>query len=605
MNSNYFDKDKTATEYLYQSGVNLSNAQVAKLEANIEYLTLVQSSFLEVIVRDKKRIFIESSLVNGKSTALILHLLTRSGKSAEAGVCPIIPIILPNKSFIDKFIRTLQPFLELLAGGNVEISFVSNCDLAAESVLTCDNPSIRVVVGTIKDVITFFRQNDRAIEHLDTIMIDDLDLLVSLGQTNNVKRFIEYVSSKRADFFNSNRIIITVKEDILEEITAIKDTVNQKFVNIRITRNFEEEIAELDQQKDSDEEQNNNGASMMINQYFHINAEKQLYCMIYLLLKFEVYAENYLIIAENINDAYKIKLFLERSSLTVSAKVYNPTHPITLKAYFLSLYNSKQNDILITTKEFMTDLNKLSAKLPTLRRVRNILFVNCTLNNDVYSKYTDFLENQPTFLKSANDFNIIHLVSNDKDIKKANGEQDDEDEEAKGALASFNELANSLAESGIQLEPLPINKSDVQLFEYRINEVLQTLSRSQIKLYQLIEVKKLMLKSKKMKAYFVDHQSERDLLLSKLNKMVKQFKKHEVKLPSDVPSYLTPSFLKAERKTKVNKLDYILKRSKKETPLTRDAKTLSALGSHKQWKIRHKIKKMPNKRRLKKGLYDI
>lgn len=605
MNPDYLDTEKPALQYLTESGIALPKIQTPHLTSTIDHLTLLQASFLDVISRDKKRVFIESSLVNGKSTALVLYLLNYKAEDSTNGVSPLLTIVVPNKAFIEKFIRTLRPFIGLLSQRAVEITYLSNVDLAAEATLMPDNPVVRVTIGTITDVIRLFRQNERAIEQMDTVMIDDLDLLVSLGQANNVKRLIEYIQNKRKGFFTTNRLIITVKEDILEEITAIKETVNEKFINIRITRNFEEEIAELDHPEEP-LQPDGKIVPTVLNQYFHLNAEKQLYSMLFLVMKFEIYPENYIIVAESTNDAYRLKLFLERSSLSKSVKVYNSTHPVTLKAYYLSLFNAKQNDVLITTKDLLADMQKHKNKLPKLRRVRNLLFFNCAIDYDSYTGYMELLQRQPAFFKSANDFNIIHLVSNDKDESKHGDEVDnDDDEQVQGPLASFNELASLLAESGSQVEPLPINKSDVQLFEYRINEVLQSLSRKQVKLYQLIEVKKLMLKSKRMKAYFVDHQNERDLLLAKLNKLVKAFKKHEVKLPADVPSYLIPSFLKAERKSKINKLDYILKRSKKENPMLKDAKALTALGSHKQWKIRHKIKKVPNKRRIKKGLYDI
>lgn len=601
MNPNYFDHEKVALEYLSESGIAIAKDQAAELSKSISYLTLVQASFLEVVAKGKKRVFIESSLINGKSTALILNILNYKAESQINEVCPLVTIVLPNKAFIDKFVEDLIPFIGLLEKRNVEISFVTNSEHATSAIIAPEKPVVRVVIGVIKDVIGLFRQNERAIEQLNAVMIDDLDLLVSLGQTNNVKRFIEYIAAKRQGFFNTNQFILTVKEDILEEITEIKESVKEKFVNIRITRNFEEEIAELDQEEVGGVEDDNQ-VPTSITQYFHLNTEKQLYSMLYLLLKFEIYPENYIILAENINDAYKLKLFLERANLSNQAKVYNTTHPVTLKAYYISLFNSKQNDVLISTKDFVEDMEKHKAKMPKLKRVRNMLFFNCEINYDSYCRFVDLLQRQPAFLKSMNDFNIIHLVGNDK---KAKEDKDDDEAETQGVLASFNDLVNNLSESKVQLEPLPINKSDVQLFEYRVNEVLQSLSRNQVKLFQLIEVKKLMLKSKRMKAYFVDHQNERDLLLAKLNKMMKQFKKNEVKLPVEVPSYLTPSFLQAERKSKANKLDYILKRSKKESPMLRDAKTLSVLGSHKQWKIRHKIKKVANTRRIKKGLYDI
>ena len=604
MNQDYLDKDKSALEYLAAFDPAFAETDAGRLSTVLEHLTLLQSSFLDVIARGKKRVLIESSLVNGKSTALILYLLTHRPAEEEPGALPLVTVILPNKIFMEKFIGALKPFVPLFEARGIEVSYLTSSDAVGEATTKPDSPVMRVTVGSIKDTIGLFRENEQAVGQLDSVIIDDLDLAVSLGQANNVKRFLEYVSKKRPGFFTDNRLLITVKEDILEEISTIKETIGEKFVNIRITRNFDDEIAQLDEPEEP-VEPDGQTVPTVLNQYFHLNTEKHLYCMLFLLFKFRVYPENYLLVADSVNEAYRLKLFMERANIVKAVKVYSPIHPITLKAYHLSLFNAKQSEVLVITKDFLDDLQKNKAKLPKLRRVRNILLFNCSIGYEAYMSYVELLQAQPSYYKSVNDFNIINLVANDKEKATDQGNDDDSDDEAQGPLASFNELSAALNRSGSQLEPVPINKSDVQLFEYRIKEVLSSLSRRQVKLYQLIEVKKLMLKSKRMKKYFIEHPKERDLLLAKLQKLTKEFKKYEIKLPSEVPSYLTPSFLKAERKSKANKLDYILKRSKKENPLLRDSKTLPVLGSHKQWKIRHRIKKVPLKRRLKKGLYDV
>lgn len=95
-------------------------------------------------------------------------------------------------------------------------------------------------------------------------------------------------------------------------------------------------------------------------------------------------------------------------------------------------------------------------------------------------------------------------------------------------------------------QPLPIKSTDITLFNYRASEILKSITKNALKLYRLIEIQKIMLKSKKMKEYFEQNEKEKKLLLHKLNKLCKKFEKTKVKILSDIPSYLEPSIVKEE-----------------------------------------------------------
>jgi len=66
---------------------------------------------------------------------------------------------------------------------------------------------------------------------------------------------------------------------------------------------------------------------------------ENLYCLLFVIAKFEIFKQNYLIVSDSINNCYRNKMFLERASITEKAFVYNPKHPVTLKSYRMSLFN--------------------------------------------------------------------------------------------------------------------------------------------------------------------------------------------------------------------------------------------------------------------------
>lgn len=69
---------------------------------------------------------------------------------------------------------------------------------------------------------------------------------------------------------------------------------------------------------------------------------------------------------------------------------------------------------------------------------------------------------------------------------------------------------------------------------------MKSITKNCIKTFRLIEVKKIMLKSPKMKEYFEKNEKERKLLVHKLNQLCKLYEKTKVKILSDIPSYLIP-----------------------------------------------------------------
>ena len=140
----------------------------------------------------------------------------------------------------------------------------------------------------------------------------------------------------------------------------------------------------------------------------------------------------------------------------------------------------------------------------------------------------------------------------------------------------------------ILMKPLAINSADSELFSYRISNLLSSLSPYHVKLAQLIENKKIILKSSKMRKYFNSHKNERILLLEKLSKLCKKFHKYIVKIPEKVPDYLKPSFLQNNERSR-GRLNIFKKRMKKRQKMEEERQQKEAkVASVKTKKIRKK-----------------
>ena len=180
-----------------------------------------------------------------------------------------------------------------------------------------------------------------------------------------------------------------------------------------------------------------------------------------------------------------------------------------------------------------------------------------------------------------------------KSLIKKLGEIEDDDE-SKEYLANkslFDIMSSQVTQYGkVMIEPLTINPADAELFSYRTGNLLSTLSPYHIKLARLIENKKLILKSSKMKKYFFKHQNERNLILDKLTKLCKKFHKNIIKLDEKLPDYLSPSFLQDKEKDR-GKLNILKKRMKKRLQLEKAREKKEGVVPNKTKKIKKKPRK--------------
>lgn len=143
----------------------------------------------------------------------------------------------------------------------------------------------------------------------------------------------------------------------------------------------------------------------------------------------------------------------------------------------------------------------------------------------------------------------------------------------------------------VLIEPLSLDAEDAELFSYRISNLLKSLSPFQLKLARLIENKKMILKSSKMKEYFHNHSNERTLIIDKLSKLSKKFHKNIIRIPEHVPDYLRPSFLKDDERRQ-GKLNIFKKRMKRRQQIEGKRKEEEKNAPKKTKRIRKKKSKV-------------
>lgn len=593
---------------------------------HLQTLTTYQYSLFQIIEKNIQKSWVETNISNGKSTGLIFNFIGETFKHPSTPeVIPITLCLYPHKTFVQKFHKKIQAFQPFLEAIGCEYFFD---DDSINKIL--EKPKRRIFIGTLQECIKQFREEKVSLREIDSIVVSDLDYLTSFGQSNNFSRIFKYFQSKQKDFMNSIRVLLITNDDSLDEMQKIKTELECQFTILRIKK----EIKKSSNLTSIEASKKKGGKSSelmkaIFNQYFFIGSKLQEYSLLYTVLKFGLFAEGTLIVTDNINTSYLISAFLERCQLGV-VKTYNPQHPTTLKAYVVSLFNAKQSSIIVTTKVFLDDYQKNKSKISNIRGIKNLIFVNSIIDYTLYGGYLELMQGESNYVTAdANfDLNVLFLIETMPSKVTVENEFGD----SEGTFESnFNNL---LAEQEriyhkVLFEPIFVEEKDINLFTYRVDSVLQSLSTKQIKILRAIELKKIILKSRKMKEYFSTHSNERDLILSKLNKLSQAARKNEVSLPKEIPDYLIPSFIKKEGNYKIQialqnsvngksmKGQEDGKKERRpegkpfselvdpnENPVTSDPKMLKTFSSHKLWKIRHhKIHKKEDKKMLQKGFY--
>ena len=592
--------DALSFEGVYsQLGVDKSEISASQSRFPLVQLSQLEVAAFEFLQKNSKNLLIESTFKSGKSTSLILYLLMAASK-AEKEAFGIVPVFFPNKPFLEKFKNQLKMFLPVFEARDILVEECSEISTPLET--NC------VLLTTVQDFMMLLRKELCSPQLLTGFCADDLDYIASFGLMPNLNRIFSFLKTQRSEIFSEARCVFTLSDSQRLDIKALKTLIGAPFGSIKFSPELEDQVAELDAETSGA----GSLAKAIFNQFFYLDSYTSIHSMLFCLARFDLFPSPLLIICKDTNAAYKTMAFLERSGYG-KVQIYNPKHPSALKAYRVSLVNCRQYRVLLSTPDLLDDMHRFAERVPQLKGVRSLIFLDFLPEYGQYKNYLTFLQGQQNYTNKSfvQDFNVMLLVNS----HESNGALQ---AETKASLDDFFEAQQ--ADFGrVLFEPSPISKSDVDLFAYRVDNVLAALTPKQVKNIIAVETKRIILKSHKMKEHFKASPKERELVVAKLHELSNEIKKHTVTSPFEIPSYLQPSFLTAPAKNA--RLTFMKKRAERmkkqivtkvkgklpeENPILIDENQLKPLSATKIWKAKHhKISKpsIAARKRAKKGLF--
>lgn len=383
-------------------------------------------------------------------------------------------------------------------------------------------------------------------ESLKFLVIDEADLMFSFGYEQDIHQVLE--SAVPSLGCQSFLISATLNPDV----GSLKKLILRNPVILKL--------------QESDLPQ-----SEQLTQY-HIKCEEEdKFVLLNALFKLKLIRGRTIIFVNNVDRSYKLKLFLEQFGTKTC--ILNSELPVTSRCFIVEQYNKGVYDIIIASDEKCLEDPKERKKKGKLSKKRNpdkeygisrgldFQFVDNVINFDFPSNLTSY----------------IHRVG-----RTARGHRD-----AEGTVLSFISMAEdkrfkkvkeSLG-SDANMKPYQFRMEELEAFRYRARDALRSVTSIAVKEARLKEIKKEMMASCKLKAYFQDNPKDFKVLSHDKSLHTVKHKPHL----KDVPEYIIPPTL----------LNLVRGPSKK----TESSTVISGVVSHDVKKRKRSQNQSSNKRR--------
>ncbi|XP_036144787.1 probable ATP-dependent RNA helicase DDX56 isoform X3 [Monomorium pharaonis] len=456
-------------------------------------------------------------LLEGKD--LLIKARTGSGKTA-AFTIPLIQKILLNKR-----IQKKQEIKSLIIASSKELckqihdvilSLTIKCcrevraidlslktDLNAQKLLLSEMPDI--VVVTPNRLLQHLKAKNLVLKRsLDTLIIDEADLLFSFGYEKDLKAILTYLPMAYQ--------AILASATLSEDVQTLKKLILH---NPAILKLEEPPLAPPTQ----------------LTHYTLAAEENDKAAILYALLKLHLIRGKSIIFVHTVDRCYKLKLFLEQFGIPTC--VLNSELPVTSRCRAICQFNSGIYDIIIASDEKvleephvvkMKKSKRKQDKESGVARGIDFQFVSNVINFDFPLNLNSYVHRVGRTARGKNQGTALSFVAiRERPLM----------EEVEQKLTHTYNCENLFKTYQFKLE-------EVEGFRYRAKDAWKAVTRIAVREARLKEIKQEVINCEKLKSYFEDN--PRDLKSLRQDKTL-----HTVKLQShlkDVPEYIVPPTLK-------------------------------------------------------------
>ncbi|KOC59472.1 putative ATP-dependent RNA helicase DDX56 [Habropoda laboriosa] len=492
--------------------------RILKAVAKLGWLepTLIQEKAIPLMIEGKD-VLIRARTGSGKTAAfaipLIQKILSNKQRQRKQEIKGLI--VAPSKELC-KQINDVIVSLTIKCSREVKAIDVSpQVDLSAQKVLLTENPDI--VIGTPSRLLQHLKANNMKLKQsLETLIIDEADLVFSFGYEDEIKNLLKYLPT----IYQAALASATLSEDV----TTLKKLVLH---NPAILKLEEPPLAPLSQ----------------LTHYSLAAEENEKATILYALLKLHLIRGKTIIFVNTVDRCYKLKLFLEQFGIPTC--VLNSELPAVSRCRAVTQFNTGTYEIIIASDEkSLEEPHIIKIKKGKRRKDKesgvargiDFQFVANVINFDFPPDVNSYIHRAGRTARGNNEGTALSFVSiRERPLL----------EEVEAELKHCYNRDTLFKTYQFKLE-------EVEGFRYRARDAWKAVTRIAVREARLKEIKQEVLNCEKLKSYFNDN--PRDLQSLRQDKAL-----HTVKLQphlKDVPEYIVPPTLKrfiGKRKRKFNR----------------------------------------------------
>ncbi|XP_003706720.1 putative ATP-dependent RNA helicase DDX56 [Megachile rotundata] len=494
--------------------------RILKAVAKLGWLepTLIQEKAIPLLLEGKD-VLIRARTGSGKTAAFAIPLIQKILLNKRAQKKQDIKglIVAPSKELC-KQIHDVIMSLTIKCSREVNVVDVSpQLELIAQKPLLNQKPDI--VIGTPSRLLQHLKANNMKLKHsLETLIIDEADLVFSFGYEDEIKNLLSYLPT----VYQAALASATLSEDVL----TLKKLVLHRPVTLKLE---EPPLAPLSQ----------------LSHYSLAAEENDKAAILYALLKLNLVRGKTIIFVNTVDRCYKLKLFLEQFGIPTC--VLNSELPALSRCRAVSQFNSGTYDIIIASDEKSLEEphiikvkrgKRKKDKESGVARGIDFQFVSNVINFDFPPDVNSYIHRAGRTARGKNQGTALSFIS----IRE------------RPLLEQVESELKHCYNRDALFKTYQFKLEEVEGFRYRAKDAWKAVTRIAVREARLKEIKQEVLNCDKLKSYFEDN--PRDLQSLRQDKAL-----HTVKLQphlKDVPEYIVPPTLKrlvgiGKRKRKFNR----------------------------------------------------
>ncbi|XP_014478968.1 PREDICTED: probable ATP-dependent RNA helicase DDX56 [Dinoponera quadriceps] len=500
------ESDKESEEKLKDFHELELDDRILKAIAKLGWLepTLIQEKAIPLLLEGKD-VLIRARTGSGKTGAFAVPLIQKilinkrtQEKQEIKGV-----IVAPSKELC-KQIQEVIVNLTTKCSREVRVVDVSpQTDLNAQKPLLSEMPDI--VVATPGRLLQHLKARNLVLKRsLETLIIDEADLIFSFGYEDDMKAVLAYLPAA----YQAALASATLSEDV----QTLKKLVLH---NPAILKLEEPPLAPPTQ----------------LAHYTLAAEENDKAAILYALLKLNLIRGKSIIFVNTVDRCYKLKLFLEQFGIPTC--VLNSELPATSRCRAVTQFNSGTYDIIIASDEKALEEPHVTNRKKGKRRkdkesgvARGIdfQFVSNVVNFDFPLDVDSYIHRAGRTARGKNQGTALSFVA----VRE------------RSLMESVEEQLKHTYNRDSLFKTYQFKLEEVEGFRYRAKDAWKAVTRIAVREARLKEIKQEVMNCQKLKSYFEDN--PRDLQSLRQDKAL-----HTVKLQphlKDVPEYIVPPTLK-------------------------------------------------------------